>query len=65
MKEVAKEGRDTSFLYYFSSFFDHVFPLHIKFKTMIFMYTLDFPMTIRKKKMELYPKHWLQLSKEC
>lgn len=28
------------------------------------MHILDFSMTIKKKKMELYPKYWLQLSKE-
>lgn len=32
---------------------------------MIFKHALDFPVTTRKKEMELYPKYWLQLSKEC
>lgn len=47
-----------------SSLFDCLFLLHIEFETIIFMHTLDFSMTIKKKKMELYPKYWLQLSKE-
>lgn len=42
----------------------YYFPLHIKFETLIFVHNLDSLMIIRKKKLELYSKYWLQLSKE-
>ena len=67
VKEIVDKWKETGFFHIvsFSSFFGHIFPLHINFETMIFKHALDFPVTTRKKEMELYPKYSLQLSKEC